>query len=213
MPGVFRTVMKRYNLSPGDFPELNDFQMRLADQDFTKFHHLKQKQIDDAETVLSQDFPRLLEALPRLSTPVTDIAGPPPPVPSAPYESGGYATSAYVTSVAKLEPDWNNGMDDNPFGREDEWGLRDYVPRYQPAFMSASSDGFVTGAAAKTLFTSSGVQKDNLRKIWDLSDIDKDGKLDLSEFVVAMYLLDCAKAGNTLPVQLEAEIVPPEKRR
>ena len=210
MAVVFRTVMKRNNLSPGDFPEITDFQMKLADQDFTKFHHLKQKQIDDAETVLSQDFPRLLEALPRIErAAAAAVAGgaygapepPPPPVP--PYARGGHA----------VEPDWNNGEDDNPFGSDDVWGLQEYVSRYQPAFMSASKDGYVSGAAAKSVFTSSGVSVANLRKIWDLSDIDKDGKLDFSEFVVAMYLVDCVKGGQPVPPQLESDLIPPEKRR
>jgi len=58
--------MKRHNLSPGDFPNIDDFQQKLAEQDFTKFHHTKQKLVDDVESVLSQDFPRLMEALPRL---------------------------------------------------------------------------------------------------------------------------------------------------
>ena len=66
LPRVFRTVMKKHNLSPGDFPIIEDFQFKLSDQDFTKFHHARQKLIDDVESVLSQDFPRLMEALPRI---------------------------------------------------------------------------------------------------------------------------------------------------
>lgn len=44
--GVFRTVMKKYNLAPGDFPDLADFQSKLTDLDFTKFHSLRPKVCD-----------------------------------------------------------------------------------------------------------------------------------------------------------------------
>jgi len=106
LPAVFRTVMKKYNLAPGDFPDIRDFQDKLTEQvrspsrvlnipprcypiltvathdddgcggqDFSKFHGLKQRLIDDVETVLSNDIPRLMEALPRaLDTGTTQLA-------------------------------------------------------------------------------------------------------------------------------------------
>ena len=43
-------------------------------------------------------------------------------------------------------------------------------------------------------------------------DVDKDGQLDLNEFVIAMYLSDFVKAGNALPGQLDPDMVPLEKR-
>ena len=61
LPAVFRSVMKRYNLAPGDFPDIRDFQEKLAEMDFTKFHSLKQKLVDDVEGVLGNDIPRLME--------------------------------------------------------------------------------------------------------------------------------------------------------
>ena len=57
--------MKKYNLAPGDFPDIRDFQDKLSELDFSKFHGLKQKLIDDVETVLANDIPRLMGALPR----------------------------------------------------------------------------------------------------------------------------------------------------
>jgi Domain of unknown function (DUF5600) len=53
--------MKKYNLAPGDFPDIRDFQEKLTEMDFTKFHSLKQKLIDDIEGVLGNDIPRLME--------------------------------------------------------------------------------------------------------------------------------------------------------
>ena len=78
--------MKKYNLAPGDFPDIQDFQSKLQEMDFTKFNRLKQKMIDDVEQVLGNDFPRLMEALPRVEY---GAAGPSPTgaVPKSP--SGG----------------------------------------------------------------------------------------------------------------------------
>lgn len=55
--------MKKYNLAPGDFPDIRDFQEKLTEMDFTKFHSLKQKLIDDIEGVLGNDIPRLMEGM------------------------------------------------------------------------------------------------------------------------------------------------------
>lgn len=47
--------------------------------------------------------------------------------------------------------------------------------------------------------------------IWDLSDMDKDGMLDLEEFTVAMHLCDKTKAGEELPDVLPRDMIPPSK--
>ncbi|CAN0092860.1 unnamed protein product, partial [Heterosigma akashiwo] len=41
MPSVFRTVMKQYNLAPGDFPDIDDFRSKLSEMNFSKFNKLK----------------------------------------------------------------------------------------------------------------------------------------------------------------------------
>lgn len=45
----------------------------------------------------------------------------------------------------------------------------------------------------------------------DLSDLNKDGNLDLDEFVIAMHLIDLAKSGQSLPATLPAELIPATK--
>lgn len=65
LPGVFKSVLKRYNLAAGDFPDLEDFRSKLKEHDFSKFQALRPKMIDEIETVMGSDFPRLMEALPR----------------------------------------------------------------------------------------------------------------------------------------------------
>ena len=58
----------------------------------------------------------------------------------------------------------------------------------------------------------SQLSKDVLRKIWDLADIDQDGKMDNEEFALCMYLIDMTKDGVKLPPTLPIALVPPGKR-
>lgn len=51
-----------------------------------------------------------------------------------------------------------------------------------------------------------------LGKIWKLSDIDKDGFLDMDEFALAMHLIQIKVEGHDLPVEIPDHLVPPSKR-
>lgn len=46
----------------------------------------------------------------------------------------------------------------------------------------------------------------------NLADADKDGKLKAEEFILAMHLVDVAKSGQTLPLTLPTELLPPSQR-
>ena len=92
-----------------------------------------------------------------------------------------------------------------------EWALQEYVSVYQAQFDSSQSGGFVSGKAARDLLSAAGIPKSSLKKIWDLGDIDKDGNLDLYEFVVVMYLIETVKQGGVVPDSLEASMMPPGK--
>lgn len=107
--------------------------------------------------------------------------------------------------------------DANPWGDEEDtssvWALQGHVSMYKSQFDSVSRDGLVSGAGAKSLLTATGLPTNKLRKIWELSDIDKDGQLDLQEFVIAMYLTERSKAGDDLPARLDPEMIPKNKIR
>jgi hypothetical protein len=46
-----------------------------------------------------------------------------------------------------------------------------------------------------------------------LSDLDRDGALDLDEFATAMFLARNAARDGVVPMQLPPNVVPPSKRR
>jgi len=73
--------------------------------------------------------------------------------------------------------------------------------------------GFLTGPQARNILLQSGLPQQILAQIWNLSDIDVDGRLTCEEFVLAMHLIDCVKAGDPLPANLPPDLIPPSQRR
>ncbi|KAK4688172.1 actin cytoskeleton-regulatory complex protein PAN1, partial [Tremellales sp. Uapishka_1] len=73
-------------------------------------------------------------------------------------------------------------------------------------------DGFISGEMSREVFGQSGLGQDDLMKIWNLSDVDNRGKLNLPEFHIAMGLIYRALNGNTIPDKLPEELVPPSMR-
>ena len=61
LPTVFRTILKKHNLAPGDFPDINAFSAKLTETKFTDFAAFSQKQIDALDQVLNEDIPKLME--------------------------------------------------------------------------------------------------------------------------------------------------------
>jgi len=64
LPNIFRTVLKKYNLAPGDFPDLQKFQAKLHDMKFTELNALKPDMIEKLDNCLNVEIPRLMEELP-----------------------------------------------------------------------------------------------------------------------------------------------------
>eukprot|EP00300_Choanocystis_sp_HF-7_P001121 c10910_g1_i1.p1 GENE.c10910_g1_i1~~c10910_g1_i1.p1 ORF type:complete len:536 (+),score=121.34 c10910_g1_i1:27-1610(+) len=77
----FKTVMRQNQLAPGDFPALAPFQQRLQDYDFSRFPKLVPRLLDELQTCLSTDIPRLLEM-------VQPVAPELPPGTANPFDAG-----------------------------------------------------------------------------------------------------------------------------
>lgn len=225
MSQVFRTVMKKYNLAPGDFPDIADFKSKLAEVELQKFPALKQKLVDDVDSVLGFDFPRLMEALPRAleaaanaSLPSNQAASLSPAIatPVGHDVTSNKGTSVDVSSIRLDDDDTNPWASEDVASSsnsaaEDTWALATYLEAYKAEFMKYQVRGQISGAAAKPVLSSSGLPMPALKKIWDLSDVNKDGSLNLEEFVVAKFLIDMAKQGHDLPSSLDEAMIPPGK--
>jgi hypothetical protein len=57
---VFRTILKTYNLAPGDFPDIQLFASKLTDVKFADFANFSQRQIDELDMVLNVEIPKLM---------------------------------------------------------------------------------------------------------------------------------------------------------
>ena len=109
--------------------------------------------------------------------------------------------------------------ENNPFGRETEedlvpWLLQDEKDLRWDAEFEASGpvNGKLGAKEARQALMKTDVPTKSLRAIWDLSDIDKDGKLDAEEFAIAMHLCEMVKEGEEIPEGLEENMVPIGKR-
>ncbi|XP_073787874.1 epidermal growth factor receptor substrate 15-like 1 isoform X3 [Danio rerio] len=86
--------------------------------------------------------------------------------------------------------------------------------KYDGIFESLSPiGGLLSGDKVKLVLMNSNLPLDVLGKIWDLSDIDKDGSLDKDEFSVAMHLVYAAREKEPVPSSLPTSLIPPSKRK
>uniref|UniRef100_A0AAY4CJM6 Epidermal growth factor receptor pathway substrate 15 n=1 Tax=Denticeps clupeoides TaxID=299321 RepID=A0AAY4CJM6_9TELE len=73
--------------------------------------------------------------------------------------------------------------------------------------------GMLSGEKVKPVLLNSKLPVDILGRVWELSDIDRDGMLDRDEFAVAMYLVYRALEQEPVPMSLPPPLVPPSKRK
>lgn len=67
--------------------------------------------------------------------------------------------------------------------------------------------GFLSGEQAKFFFLQSGLATQILGRIWNLSDLNMDGKMDKNEFSIAMFLIKRSLKGLDLPINLPPSLL------
>ncbi|KAM6962825.1 epidermal growth factor receptor substrate 15-like 1 [Aplochiton taeniatus] len=98
---------------------------------------------------------------------------------------------------------------------EPHWAVRpEEKGKFDGIFESlAPVNGLLSGDKVKPVLINSKLPLDTLGKVWDLSDIDKDGHLDKDEFAVAMHLVYRALEKEPVPALLPSSLIPPSKRK
>ncbi|XP_075980195.1 RALBP1 associated Eps domain containing isoform X2 [Anticarsia gemmatalis] len=93
---------------------------------------------------------------------------------------------------------------------DDIWAISDVQARhYAGQFAQLRPDrGMLSGQTARLFFEKSHLPVPDLRKIWQLSDINKDGMLTLEEFSIAMHLIVLRRNNIPVPDALPACLVP-----
>jgi len=214
LPNVFRTILKKYGLSAGDFPDINKFTAKLSECKFSDFNSLSETQIKGLDDCLTVHIPKLMEELPsERDTPDTLRA--------KMGETYGDPSSINVPMPTRAEK-FGKGKNEaafNPFGVSQEdtdnyWALQDSATRLFDQFQSLGPQGgFLSPSTAKDVLMNTGLSKEQLRQIWNLSDIDRDGHFDHHEYVVAMFLCDAViQKGRPIPAELPTSVIPPSKR-
>ncbi|KAM4700315.1 ralBP1-associated Eps domain-containing protein 2 isoform 2-T2 [Discoglossus pictus] len=126
----------------------------------------------------------------------------------APLQS---SVSRQSLSADRETQDGSNNYNEDPWRITEE--QREY---YTNQFKTLQSDlkALISGSVAKNFFTKSKLPIPELSHIWDLSDVDCDGALNLSEFCAAFHLIVARKNGydlpDTLPQTLLSEIIQAE---
>ncbi|EFQ32188.1 UBA/TS-N domain-containing protein [Colletotrichum graminicola] len=76
--------------------------------------------------------------------------------------------------------------------------------------------GFITGEEAVPFLSQSNLPEDALAQIWDLADINSEGRLNRDTFAVAMYLIRQQRMRRdgsvSLPTTVPANLIPPSMR-
>jgi len=215
LPNVFRTIMKKYNLSPGDFPDITLFSQKLKDTKFSEFSALKEEQLKSLEKCLTVDIPKLMEQLPSEKDTPEILRQKMGNVRVSNPTAGNVPVPTRADKFGK-DPDENAA---NPFGfdaqnEDNYWALADSADKLYDSFEALGPEGgFLSPQVAREVLVKTGLEKEQLRQIWNLSDIDRDGYLDHHEYVVAMFLVDAVlQKDRPIPAELPQSVVPPSKR-
>ena len=144
---------------------------------------------------------------------------PGPPVPPA------ATIPSQITGTSTGQP--QSPLDKHPFGTSlsaqptgGEWAV---TPADKAKFdqifagVDQSNRGFITGDQAVEFFANARLPDETLAQIWDLADINSEGRLNKDEFAVAMYLIRQQRAtkdrGGNLPTALPPALIPPAMRK
>lgn len=102
-----------------------------------------------------------------------------------------------------------------PSSAEAPWAVRvEEKAKFDGIFESLLPvKGLLSGDKVKPVLMNSKLPLDVLGRVWDLSDIDKDGHLDREEFAVAMHLVYRALEKEPVPAALPPALIPPSKRK
>lgn len=75
--------------------------------------------------------------------------------------------------------------------------------KHEATFQSLNpASGFLTGEQAKKYFLKSNLSPMVLGQIWNLADMDRDGKMTMQEFTIAVHLIQSKLKGVELPTSL-----------
>jgi Ca2+-binding EF-hand superfamily protein len=87
---------------------------------------------------------------------------------------------------------------------------RAQLQQYQQFFASIDlvKAGHISGQQARDFFMRSNLPSHVLGRVWEMADVDRDGKLSFAEFALAMHLINAIIAGCVVPTPLPISLHP-----
>ena len=121
------------------------------------------------------------------------------------------AHSKYIRKINDMTP----AQAENPFLICSDWTiLPDMFLLYEKEFESLGpQNDMLSGRQLREKLLASGLEANQLKSIWELADMNKDGFLDKYEFAIAKFLIDQVKSDpkSRLPNMLPPSLKPPLK--
>ncbi|KZT03547.1 EF-hand [Laetiporus sulphureus 93-53] len=99
-----------------------------------------------------------------------------------------------------------------PNGSVQPWAINPVVKARFDTFFDTLDPwrkGYIEGDIAVTFFAKSKLPDNVMADIWDLADVNHDGRLTRDEFAIAMQLIRETIKGKELPSQLPPSLIPP----
>ncbi|XP_062454196.1 EH domain-containing protein 2 [Rhea pennata] len=203
LPLIFAKIQLEHRIPPGDFPDCARMQELLLAHDFGKLRGPKGRMLEALEELLGAEAAALVPLLQR-----EELAAPEAGVQGGAFEGarrGPFAEAGEAGGAAADEADAED---------EDAWVVTKDKPKYDEIFYTLSPlDGKLSGRKARSWMVSTRLPNSVLGRIWQLSDVDRDGMLDHEEFALASHLIGAKLEGRGLPADLPPHLVPPSKRR
>jgi len=194
LPNLYAQIATKFNLPQDDLPNSEYLQKKLRSEaiDLKKLPSLGddkfRKRLQTLDELLNTEIPKLIKMLPQEMAEQEPVKMPflsTTPSPFAVDTSGGLTGDAYrFTEWLKHGPD---------------------IALCEDEFNALNpEDGLLNGAKAKKPLQDSNLQASTLHQIWTLSDVDKDGCLDLTQFAIAKHLIAMKLDQQELPKEIPA---------
>lgn len=192
LPSVYMEVIKEKSLPQGDFPDPRMMQEKLEalNLDFSKFAKLDKKKMDALEIMLTLELPKLLRQIPDEALEANEA-------------QTGVGPEASPFAVMKV----GGASEVSVF--QEQWLRAPNIEEYRSKFEALNPvNGKISGQQAKARMIESKLPSNVLHRIWTLSDIDKDGYLNIVEYSLAEHFIKMRLDGQDLPTSLPPNMIP-----
>ena len=198
---ICQDLAKKHNLPLGDFPNVAALQKKLTEMDFAKDLQFSQKDLAKRmrhlEKLLDTDVQKLLKLIPAEERENPDRYG------QASFLSRG-GGAGHMADPSPFAVTKEGGLTEQSYLQQEYLTNKPDSAKYREEFLAVGPDprdNKISGLQAKNVLEKSKLNNSILHRVWQLADIDKDGRLSLFEFTLAKHFMEMKLKGLELPAQ------------